>query len=122
MDFIPRPLVQNPVMSRAKIPAEILCMIVETVLAQQLPTSFFDLRLVSKQVNSLVTPLLYRHIILNKHIIVSLVPNQATLSPHMLQVAHDVREYTRHVTLQGDFPEEHLGSIFRSLKHLREVT
>ena len=120
MDLNP---VQNPVMSRAKIPTEILCMVVETVQAQQLPTSFFDLRLVSKQFNSLVTPLLYRHIILNKQIIVSLVSNQATLSPHKLQVAHNIREYTWHVTLQGDvFPEEHLGSVFGSLKYLREVT
>ena len=97
-------------------------MVVEIVLAQEVATSFFDLRVVSKQFNSLVTPLLYRHIILNKRIIVSLVSHQATLSPHKLQVAHDIREYTWHVTLQGDFPEEHLGSVFGSLKHLREVT
>ena len=61
-----------------------------------------DLGLDSSEFNSLVTPLLYRHIILNKRIIVSLVSNQATLSPHKLQVAHDVREYTWHVTLQGE--------------------
>ena len=52
--------------------------------------------------NSLVTPLLYRHITLNKQIIVSLVSNQATLSPHKLQFAHGIREYTWHVTLQGE--------------------
>lgn len=122
MDPTPRPVVQNPVMSRANIPAEILCMVVETVLAQELARSFFDLRLVSKQFNSLITPLLYRHVILNKRIIVSLVSNPTTLSPHELQVAHDVREYTWHVTLQGDFPDEHLESVFGSLKCLQGVT
>ena len=122
MDLILRPVIQNPVTSRAKIPAEILYMVVETAQAQQLPTSFSKLRVVSKQLNSLVTPLVYRHIVLNKRIIVSLIPNQATLSPHILQVAHDVREYTWHITLQEDFPEEHLGRVFGSLKHLRELT
>ena len=110
-------------MSRTKIPTEILYMVVETVLAQEVPTSFLGLRLVSKQFHSLVTPLLYHHITLNKRAIESLVSNRAILSPHKLQVAHDIREYTWHVTLQGDvFPEENLGSVFASLKYLREVT
>ena len=61
------------------------------------------MRLVSKQFNRLVTPLAYRHILLNNNIIASLVPNEITLAPHELQVAHDVREYTRHVTLKAHF-------------------
>lgn len=97
-------------------------MVVETVLAQDVPTSFMDLRLVSKQFNSLATPLSYRHINLNKRAIESLVSNRATLRPHKLQVARDIREYTWHVTLQGEIPEEHLGRAFGSLKYLREVT
>ena len=96
-------------------------MVLETVLAQELPRSFV-LRLVCKRFSSVVTPLLYRHIILNKHIVLSLVSDQRTLSSHKLQVAHDVREYTWHVILQGDLPEEHLAHVFRSLNYLREVT
>lgn len=121
MGLAPRPVVHNQVVSRAKIPAEILCMVVETVVAQDRSRSF-ELRLVSKQLNNLVTPLLYRHIILNGRFIISLVANRKFLSPHKRQVALDVRKYTWNVTLRGDFPDENLGSVFRSLKCLREIT
>ena len=86
--------------------------------ARKVPRSFFELRLVSKQLNNLVTPLLYWHIILNGRIIISLVSDRRFLSPHKRQVALDVRQYTWNVTLRGDFPDENLGSVFRSLKHL----
>ena len=72
----------------------------------------------SKQLNNLITPLLYRHIILNGRMIMSLVSNRRFLSPHKRQVALDVRKYTWNVTLRGDFPDENLGSVFRSSKHL----
>ena len=81
--------------------------------SRKVPSSFFELRLVSKQLNNLVTPLLYCHIILNGRMIMSLVSNQRFLSPHKGQVALDVRKCTWNVTLRGDFPNEILGGVFR---------
>ena len=121
MGLATRPVVHNQPMSRAKVPAEILCMVLDIVLAQDHP-NFCELRLVSKQLNHMVTPLFYRQIILNGHIIMSLVSNLKSLSPHKRQVALDVRKYTWNVTLRGDFPDENLGRVFRSLKTLREIT
>ena len=108
-------------MSRANVPAEILCMVLDIALAQDHP-NFCELRLVSKQLNHIATPLFYRHIILNGCIIMSLVSNSEFLSPHKRQVARDVREYTWGVTLRGDVPKKNLGTVFGSLKCLRELT
>ena len=116
-----RPVVHNQPTSRANVPAEILCMVLEIVLAQDYPRCF-ELRLVSKQLNHLVTPLLYRQITLNRRMIMSLESNLKFLSPHKRQVARYVRKYTWSVTLRGDFPDENLGSVFKSLKCLREIT
>ncbi len=123
MDLTQLPASQNPVMSGSKILAEILRIVIEMLLAQKLPKWFFwNLRLVSKQFNDVVTPLIYRHIVLSSRDILLLVSNETTLSPHELQIARDIGRYTRHVFLKGDLPVEHLRSVFESLKHLREVT
>ena len=121
MDLTTRLVVHNQPASRAQVPAEILWMVLDIVLAQDHP-NFCELRLVSKQLNHMVTPLFYRHITLNRRMIMSLESNLKFLSPHKRQVVRDVRKYTWSVTLRGDFPDENLGKVFKSLKCLREIT
>ena len=122
-DLIPFQMAQTPVVSGSKILAEIIRMVIELLLAQNLPKIFVrDLRFVSKQFNDLVTPLLYRHTILTHRILLSLLLKEHDIAPHKRQVGQDVREYTQHLTLNGDLPPEHLSRVFESLKCLREVT
>ena len=98
-------------------------MVIETLLAQNLSNGFFcDLRLVSKQFDVVVTPMLYRHFVLNKRTVLLLVSKESTLQPHMVQIARNIREYTQHVTLKENLPAENLRIVFQSLKYLREVT
>ena len=123
IDLSPPPIVYDPAMSCVKLSADILLLVFEPILAQKHPKRpFSDMRLVSKRFNRLVTPLAYRHILLNNNIILSLMPNENTLAPHELQVAQDVRECTQHVTLKGNFSEDHLRVVFESLRYIRDVT
>ena len=123
MDVIPLQMAQTSMMSGSKILAEILRIVIEILLAQNLPEGFLrNLRLVSKQFHGLFTPLLYRHIILTPRIVLSLVSSEATLAPYKLQLATDLRMYTKQVTLNRELPTEQLRSVFERLKHLQEVT
>ncbi len=123
MDLIPLPISHNPVVSRAKLSADILLLVLELILAQKYPQRpFSDMRSISRQFHRLTTPLSYRHIVLNNNVVQSLISEGSTLAPHKLQVARDVREYTRHVILKGNFLEEDLKIVFESLKYLRDVT
>lgn len=110
-------------MSRARILTDILRMVIEILLAQKLPKRFFDdLRLVSKQFNIVVTPMLYRHFVLNNRTVLLLMSKESILPPYKVQIARNIREYTQHVTLKEHLPAEHLRNVFQSLKYLREVT
>ncbi|KAK0517212.1 hypothetical protein JMJ35_000367 [Cladonia borealis] len=90
-------------MSGLKLMGEILRMIIEILLAEGPSGKFvFPLRLVSKQLNALATPLLYRDILLNKRTVMLLVSSSASLAPHEVRIVRDIREYTRDVTLTAD--------------------
>ena len=97
-------------------------MIIEILLAEGPSGKFvFPLRLVSKQLNALATPLLYRDILLNKRTVMLLVSNSASLAPYEVRIIRHIREYTQDVTLTPDLPIEHLKSAFESLKSVRVV-
>lgn len=123
IDQISLPVAQTAAMSGSKFLVEILHMVMELLLAGKTPMkTFAPLRLVSKQFNAVITPLFYRHIVLNGRIIMLLVSSAATLAPDKVQIACNIRSFTQHVTLKGELPAEHLKSAFDSLKHLRLVT
>ena len=67
-----------------------------------------------KRIHKTGTPLLYRHVGLNIRALMLLVLSSPSLSPHEAQIARDVREYTRYVTLIADVPAEHLNIAFES--------
>ena len=86
-------------------------MIIEILLAEGPSGKFvFPLRLVSKQLNALATPLLYRDILLNKRTVMLLVSSSASLAPHEVRIIRNIREYTRDVTLTADVPPEMCSS------------
>ena len=129
---------RTPVKSEPKLLADIIRMVLELLLALKLPRTFlFPLRLVSKEFNALITPLLYRHIVLDSPSILLLVSSLATLPPSkvrvlhsirrtlppsMVRVLHNIRRYTQHVTLEEHLPEERLERALDSLKNLQLVT
>ena len=123
LEIVPLPTSRTPVKSEPKLLADILRMVMELLLALKLPRKFFFLlRLVSRDFNALITPLLYRHIVLNNRSVLLLVSSVATLPLYKAQVLHNIRRYTQHVTLEGTLPERELESALDSLKYLRLVT
>ena len=60
------------------------------------------LRLVSKQFNALVTPLLYRYVDLRIRHLMLLVSTSANLAPHEARLVRNMREYTQDVNLTAD--------------------
>ena len=129
---------RTPVKPEPKLLADIIRMVLELLLALKLPRTFlFTLRLVSKEFNALITPLLYRHIVLDSPSVLLLVSSLATLppsevrvlhsirrtlAPSKVRVLHSIRRYTQHVTLEERLPEERLERALDSLKYLRLVT
>ncbi len=85
---------------------------------------FSNLRLVSKQFDALVVPLSYRHVHLTDRIVGMFASKQETydLSITQVQVAGDVRNHTRHLTIKRALDWSSVARLVESLTHLQSFT
>ena len=101
-------IVQTEHTSRPTLVPEIIRIIIELLLDRRSRQFIPPMRLVSKQLNALVTPLLYRYVDLDIRAPKLLMSSSANLAPHEARIARDMREHTRNVNLRADLDKNTL--------------
>ncbi|KAL9073594.1 MAG: hypothetical protein Q9161_002834 [Pseudevernia consocians] len=103
------------------LPADITLIVLEELHKIQ---RISDLRVVSKQFDALIVPLSYRHKHLTDRILAPFAFKQELHDPSVvqLQVAHDVRLHTRHLTVNRKLDWSLVAKLIRSLRNLRSFT
>ena len=104
------------------LPAEVILSILKELHEiQDIPT----LRIVSKQFDALVVPLVYRHVHLTKGILAPFACEQELdddASTVQLQVARDVRNHARHLTIKRNLDWRLVAKLIKLLRNLRSFT
>lgn len=107
--------------AQATLPTEILELIFEEL---QKSSSLANVRLVSVQFNEIATPIAYRQVTLTDQILASFSLSKYLFDHTIsqLRVAHDVRFYTRHISIDRCLDKDLLKELLRSMKDIRNVT
>lgn len=103
------------------LPAEVTAIILDELHeTQYLP----DLRVVSKQFDALIVPLVYRHVCLTDRIVEPFESEQELYAPSIvqLQVARHVRQHARHLTVDQRLDWSLVANLIRSMANLKSVT
>lgn len=100
------------------LPGDVLRMVFEELNAST-PRKLPGLRLVSKQFDALVVPMVYRKIILNKDLVACFEKGLSDQS--RLEVARKIRGYSRMIVFRGHNLGPHLNPVVELLKSLREL-
>lgn len=88
------------------------------------PNSLPDLRTVSKQLDGLIVPILYRHINLTPRVIArsAVGKDPDTHNKAKFQVAGDMRRYTRHVSIGVVLDWSLVTHMLQEIEHLVSLT
>lgn len=111
----------NPYIMSPILPVDVLLMVLE----QLRDTPFFpSLRLITKQFNTLVTPILYRHITLTSKILSNFIRSKeiAYSTKSQFQVRHYIGQYTEYISISTTVDSQMAIRLLRSLKNLRQIT
>ena len=111
----------NLILRTPELPADVIVITLEELHELQ---DIFDLRTVSKQFDALVVPLSYRHVHLTGRIVGAFAFNQGldNSSITQLQVARDVRNHARHLTIKRTLDWSLVARLIESLANLRSFT
>lgn len=101
-----------------ELPADVILTILEDLHNIQ---GISNLRIVSKQFDALVTPLSYRHVHLTDRILAPFALNPDASSVQQ-QVAHDVKNHTRHLTIKRSLDWMLVAKLLKSLNNLQSFT
>lgn len=102
-----------------ELPADVILTILEELHDLQ---DISNLRLVSKQFDALVVPLCYRHVHLTDRVVGAFSPKQELRDATQLQVARDVRNHARHLTIKRALDCASVVILVESLASLRSLT
>ena len=107
--------------STPELPADVILTILEEIHKKQ---GISHLRVVSKQFDSLIIPLSYRHVHLTERIVAPFALEQELHDPLVvqLQVARDVKHHTRHLTVKRNLDWSLVAKLIQSLVNLRSFT
>ena len=107
--------------SAPELPADVILTIVEELHKRQ---GISHLRVVSKQFDALIVPLSYRHVHLTERIVAPFAFKQELYDPLVvqLQVARDVKNHARHLTVKRNLDWSSVAKLIRSLVNLRSFT
>lgn len=98
------------------LPPEVLLIIFN--LAHE-TTPLSSLRVVSRQFDNLLVPIIYRQVILNPKIVACF---QAQMnSPIQLQIAKDIRTYTEHVSIVEELHWPSVLQLLYTMENLQEL-
>ena len=111
----------NLISGTPELPADVILTILEELHQRQ---SISHLRVVSKRFDAIVTPLSYRHVHLTDRIIAPFALKQELYDPSIvqLQVARDVQNHARHLTVKRNMDWSLVAKLIRSLVNLRSFT
>ena len=121
------PLTPSPlILGTPELPAVVILSILgELHEIQDIP----NLRIVSKQFDTLIVPLSYRHVYLTERILAPFANEQelnddaSTVQPQAaLQVARDVKNHARHLTIKRNLDWSSVARLIESLRNLRSFT
>lgn len=110
------------VLNTPELPAEVILSILEELHEIQ-DTS--GLRTVSKQFDALIVSLSYRHVHLTERILAPFINEQKLnddASTVQLQVACDVKNHARHLTIKRNLDWSSVARLIESLRNLRSFT
>lgn len=104
-----------------ELPADVILIILEELHEIQ---QISNLRVVSKQFDALVAPLSYRHVHLTDRIVAPFALKHELYDPSIvqLQVARDVRNHARSLTINRNLDWSLAAKLIRSLKNLGSFT
>ncbi len=105
-----------------ELPADVILTILEALHEIQ---DVSNLRTVSKRFDALIVPLSYRHVYLTKRILVPFAYEQELnddASSVQLQVARDVRNHARHLTIERNLNWSLVAKLIKLLRNLRCFT
>lgn len=105
-----------------ELPAEVISSILEELHEIQ---DISSPRIVSKQFDALIVPLSYRHVHLTKRILAPFACEQELnddASTVQLQVARDVRNHARHLTIKRNLDWSLVAKLIKLLRNLRSFT
>lgn len=100
------------------LPAELLLMIFN--LAHE-TAALSVLRVVSRQFNQLVVPIIYHHVTLTTRVVACLQTSTSERLPPQVQVAKDICKYTRHISLDKELHWPSVLKLLYSLDELQEL-
>ena len=111
----------NVILRATELPADVILTILEELQDLQ---DISNLRLVSKQFDALIVRLSYRHVHLTDRIVKAFSPKQEECDPSItkLQVALDVRNHARHITINRALDWALVAKVIESLVCLRSFT
>ena len=104
-----------------ELPADVLLTILEELHKRQ---GLSHLRVVSKQFDALIVPLSYRHVHLTERIVAPFALKQGRYDPLVAghQVARDVKNHARHLTVKRGLDWSLVAKLIQSLVNLRSFT
>lgn len=105
---------------RTTLPSDILIMVLEDPHHLS-STSFSMLRLVSRQFDALIVPILYRSVRLTSRVVRTFA-NPETLTPDQLQVGRDVREHTRTISIDEILDWSLVTKMLETMNLLKSLT
>ena len=111
----------NVIPSTPELPADVILTILEELHKRQ---SISHLRVVSKQFDALIVPLSYRHVHLTDRIVAPFAFKQELYDPSIvqLQVARDVKNHARHLTVKRSLDWSLVAKLIQSLAQLHSFT
>ena len=104
------------------LPSDIWFLIFGEIYNTPRSSTLWDLRFVSHQFNTLITPLVYRRIGLNDSIVRCFKSQNTRLRPVQIRVAEYISAYTREITIPQVVDVDSLAALLISLRDLRHLT
>ena len=103
------------------LPPDVILTILEELHKRQ---GISHLRVVSKQFDALIVPLSYRHVHLTERIVAPFAFKQELYDPLVvqLQVARDVKNHARHLTVKRNLDWSLVAKLIQSLVNLHSFT
>ena len=80
------------------------------------------LRVVSRQFDDLLVPLIYRQLSLSDHVVGCFQQDATERSTVQLQIANDIRTHTRHVLIDKELHWPSVLQLLYSLDNLQDLT